>query len=106
MADDYGGRLVVAPQIVGGADEILDVGGEVGIGEVALRRAEPGEVEAQHGHPCGREPASDAPGGEHVFRAGEAMREQREGPHRTARKLKPRCQLVAAAAGECRSDDR
>ncbi len=37
MADEYDRRLVVAPQIVGGADEILDVGGEVGIGEVALR---------------------------------------------------------------------
>jgi len=37
MADEYDGCLVVAPQVVGGADEILDVGGEVGIGEVALR---------------------------------------------------------------------
>src|SRR5258707_523813 len=29
LADEYDGRLVVAPQIVGGADEILDVGREV-----------------------------------------------------------------------------
>src|SRR5262245_37993674 len=105
MANEYRGRLIVAPQIVGGADQILDVGGEAGIGEVALRRAKPGEVEAQHSDPFGRKTARDALGGKHVLRAGEAMSAQREGPYGTARQLKPRCQLAATAAGECRSDD-
>ena len=39
-------RPVVAAQVVGGRDQVVDVGGESSVGEVALATAKPGEVEA------------------------------------------------------------
>src|SRR6201986_3498246 len=36
------------PQMIRGADEIGDIGGERRVGELALAGAEPGEIEAQH----------------------------------------------------------
>ena len=49
VADEQGRRREPLAQMVGGAHQVLDVGGERGVGELALRRAEPGEVEAQDG---------------------------------------------------------
>ncbi len=35
--------------MIGGGDEIVDIGGKRGVGEFAFAGAEAGEVEAQHG---------------------------------------------------------
>src|SRR3546814_7267035 len=56
-----------------------DVGGEVGVGELPLAGAEPGEVEAQHGKAALRQASGDARGGEDVLVAGEAVGEERIG---------------------------
>ena len=64
-------------QMVRGRDQIGDVGGELRVGELALARAEPGEIEAQHRDAARRQPFGDALGRQHVLAAGEAVREQR-----------------------------
>lgn len=45
------GSLLGGPQVVSGGDQVVDVGGKVGVGEVALAGAQAGEVEPQHGYP-------------------------------------------------------
>ena len=49
VADQNRGRGKSLAQVVGGGDQIVDVGGERGVGELALAAAEPGEIETQHG---------------------------------------------------------
>jgi hypothetical protein len=60
VADENGRRLVLLTQPVGGAHEILHIGTEIGVGELALARAEPGEVEAQCRDAELAQPAGDA----------------------------------------------
>src|SRR3546814_12249249 len=47
MADEERGRLMGAPQMVRRGDEIGDVGGEMGVGELALAGAKAGEIAAR-----------------------------------------------------------
>ena len=54
------GACAGVAQMVGGADQIGDVGREGGVGEFAFAGAEPGEVEAQHGDALGRQRVGDA----------------------------------------------
>ena len=70
-------RFVVLAQPLRGCDEVRDVGGEIGVRELALASAEAREIEAQHRDAPGRERPADARGRERLLRAGEAMREQR-----------------------------
>ena len=79
VADQDRRRLAGFAQMIGGADEIGDVGRERRVGEIALAGAEPGEIEPQHRDALGRERRRDALGRQHVLAAGEAMREQRVG---------------------------
>ena len=51
VADQDRRRLAGLPQMIGGANEIGDVGGEGRVGEIAFAGAEPGEVEPQHRDP-------------------------------------------------------
>ena len=48
MPDQQRGRPVRRAKVVRGGNEILDVGRERGIGELALAHANPGEIEPQH----------------------------------------------------------
>ena len=41
-------RACTSRSVIGGRDQVGDVGGERGVGELAFARAEAGEVEAQH----------------------------------------------------------
>ncbi len=73
------GAAARAPQLVRGRDQIGDVGGKGGVGKLALARAEPGEVEAQHGDAERGQALGDALGGVDVLAAGKAVGEQRVG---------------------------
>ena len=100
VADQQLGGTIMVRQVGSGPTEILHVRGEVAVRELAARRAEPREVEPQHGDAphgqLGREPLR----GENVFRAGEAMGEDRVCTHGSGREIEPGGQGVTAAAGE------
>ena len=64
---------------VGRRHQVVEVGGEVGGGEIALALPQPGEVEAQHRDPLVDQRRADAAERLEVFRAGEAVREQGPG---------------------------
>ena len=78
VADQDRGRPEHLAQVIRGRDQVGDVGGERRVGELALARAEPGEIEAQHRDAARRQAFGDALCRQHVLAAGEAMREQRE----------------------------
>ena len=100
MPDQYRRRLMVDAQILGGANQILHIRGEVGVGEVALARAQPGEVEAQHRDVPLGEGGGDAGGGENVLGAGEAVREQSISARRIVALLQTPGEALAGGAEE------
>nr|WP_240045096.1 hypothetical protein [Streptomyces alboflavus] len=61
--------------MVGRTNEVLDVGGERALGEVAAGLAQAGEVEAQHGDAVCGQGFGDPGRGVAVLAAGEAVRE-------------------------------
>jgi hypothetical protein len=63
-------------QFVGSGDEIGDIGGKRGVGELAFAGAEPGEIEPQHADAERGQSFGDALGGLVVLAAGKAMGEQ------------------------------
>ena len=79
VADEERGRALDPPQVVGGRDQVGDIGGESRIGELAFARAEPGEIEAQHRDAERGQPLRDALGRMDVLAAGEAVGKQRIG---------------------------
>ena len=89
--------------MIGGADEIGDVGRKGRIGEIALAGAEAREVEPQHADALGGERGRDALGRQHVLAAGEAMRKQRVGVHRPIRRIQRGGKLMAAFTGELKA---
>ena len=97
-------RIAGAPvrlaQVIGGGDQIVDVRGEMRVGEFAFAGAQPGKIEAQHGDAVMRQPLGDALGGEVVLAAGEAVREQREGRRLAERQVERRGELLACGVGE------
>jgi hypothetical protein len=94
------GLVGTCQQEVGGLHEVLDVGAEVGVGEIAPAGAEAGEIEAQHRDAVACQLLGDAAGREDVLRAGEAVGEQREGARLAFRQFEPACQRGALRAGE------
>ena len=63
VADQDRRRAVHLAQMIGGGDQIVDVGGKMRVGEFAFAAAEPGEIETQHGDAVDRQPLGDALGG-------------------------------------------
>ena len=100
VADQDRGRPPRSPQLICGGDEIRDIGRKRGVGEFAFARAEPGEVEAQHGDVERGQPFGDALGGVHVLAAGEAMSEQRVGARLSRRTIEQRGELLACGVGK------
>jgi hypothetical protein len=103
VTDQDRGSFAGRAQMVSGADEVGDVRGEGRVGEIALARAEAGEVEPQHRDPPRRQRHRDALRRQHVLAAGEAMRKQRIGVDRAIRRIKCCGELVAAFAGELKA---
>ena len=97
------GALPRLAQMIGGADEIGDVGGKGRVGEIAFAGAEPGEVEPQHRDALGRQRGRDALGRQHVLAAGEAMRKQRVGADRPVRRVQRGGELMALRARELKA---
>src|SRR5690606_26799278 len=104
MTDENGGSGVVLPQMVGGTHQVLDIGGEVGTGELLLGRAESGEVEPQDAYAQRGEPTRDAAGGKAILGACEAVREERVGPDRAGWRIEAGGKLVAETAGKADAD--
>jgi hypothetical protein len=87
VADENRGCGECLAQVVRCGDEILDVGGERGVGELAFAAAEASEIKTQHGYSVLFQAVGDAPCGSIVLAAGEAMRKQRD-------RACPRCGAV------------
>ena len=100
VADQDRRRFSGFAQMIGGVNQVGDVGGEGGVGKIAFAGAEPGEIEPQHRDAPGRQRRCDAPRGQHILAAGEAMREQRVGERLTLRQVERCGQLMAAFTGE------
>ncbi len=100
MADDQFGGGELGAQKVGGGDQVVDVGGEIAVGELALAAAEAGEVEAQHGDPGLRQCLRDERSGAGVLGAGKAMREQGIGHRISFRQVEAGRQTIAGAGVE------
>ena len=79
VADQQRRRPSRLAQMVGGGDQVGDIGRERGVGEFALARTDAGEVETQYRDAERRQRIGDALRRHHVLAAGEAVREQRIG---------------------------
>ena len=100
MADQDRRRAGHLAQVIGGGDQIVDVGGKMRVGEFAFAAAEAGEIETQHGDAVDRQPLGDALGRQVVLAAGEAMREQREGGGLAERQVEHAGELFALGIGK------
>ena len=94
------GGAIARAQMIGGGDQILDVRGEMRVGEFALAHPESGEIEAHHRDAGLGQPLGDALGGEVVLAAGEAMRKQRVGDGLAQRQVDQGRELLASAVGK------
>src|SRR3954469_23121520 len=104
VPDDDGRRSIVLPQVIRSANQILDIRGEVGVLELPLGGAEPREVEPQHGDTKRGQGRRDATGCEDIFRAGEAVSEERIGANTWCWHVQPRGQLMTEAARKGHAD--
>ena len=100
VADQHGRCGQRLAEMVGGGDQIVDVRGKVGVGELAFAGAEPGEIEAQHGDTVELEAFGDVARRPDALAAGKAMRKQRHRPHRSVRPVEQRGELLAMGVGE------
>src|SRR5258708_11425993 len=91
---------MVLAQKIGRGDEVADVRGKIGVGEVAFAPAQAGEVEAQHGDAALGERGADVSRRLGVLRAGEAVGEQGVGERRPVRRVEPRGKRGAGCAGK------
>ena len=82
------------PQMIGGSDQIVDIRGESGVGELAFAGAEPGEIETQHGDAVKLQALGDVVRRPVVLAAGEAMREQRDRARRAIGPVEQRGKLL------------
>ena len=95
-------RIVCAEKI-SGVGQIVNVGAEVGVGEVAPRLAQPGEVESEDRDSEVGQGSGDPGGREHVFTAGEAVRKQGIRSGYRVREVQPRGQWRPLGPGEFQS---
>jgi hypothetical protein len=100
VADEDRRRLRPAAQFVRGRDQIADVGGKRRVGKLAFARAEPGEVEAQHGDAERGEPFGHALGGVDVLAAGKAVRKQRVGARLAGGTIEQRGKVLPLGIGK------
>jgi hypothetical protein len=79
VADQQLWRAMLRAQPVGGGHQVLHIGRKIGVAELALAAAEPGEIEAQHAEAARHQRAGDPRRCQRILAAGEAVREQHEG---------------------------
>ena len=103
VADQDRRRRAGLAQMIGGADEVGDVGREGGVGKIAFAGAEAGEIEPQHRDALGGQRGRDAFGRQHILAAGEAMREQRIGLDGAVGHIERGGELMAVFAGELKA---
>ena len=106
VADQDRRRLSGLAQMIGGADEIGDVGGKGRVGEIALAGAEAGEIEPQHRDAFQGQRGRNSFRRQHILAAGEAMREQRVGNRFALRQIERGRELMSAFAGELETFNR
>jgi len=75
VADQDRRRLMVFAKPVCGGDQVVDVGTEVGVGELAVAMAEPREIKPEDADAVLDEAGGDPLGGKDVLRAGETVGE-------------------------------
>lgn len=90
MPDQQLGRRPVGAQILSRGNQIVDVGREVGVGELAAAVTKSGEVEPEHGDAALGQRARDALCGENIFGTGKAVGEEGIGPGLTRGQVEPR----------------
>ncbi len=100
VPDQKSRGLTLAPKLGSGCHQIRNVGRKRRVGEFAVARAQPGEVEAQHRNPERREPFGDALCGMNVLPAGEAMGKQRIGARLIDRRIEQRGEALACRIKE------
>jgi len=100
VADEQLWRSVVLAEPRCGEPEVVEVGGEVSVGEIAFARAEAGEVEPEDTDAMAVELGCNAPRGDDILGTSEAVSEQREGPWWAGGKVEPAGERSAEAAGE------
>src|SRR5438105_8451894 len=105
VPDENGRSSEMFPQMSGGVHQIFDVRGEVGVGKLPFRRPQPGEVEAQDSDASRRQARCNTLGSDHVLRACEAVRKQREGAHRAGRQVDTSAELETLTSLERRTDN-
>src|SRR5690606_15171020 len=90
VADQQGRRLIFLPKIFRRLDDIGDIGGEIGVGELPVAFTKPGEIEAQRGDAEPGQRFGDPACRRDILRAGEAMGEERIGERFSDRQIEPR----------------
>ena len=98
MADQHFWCRQSLPHVVGGRDEITDVGGKVGICELAFACTEAGEIKSQHGNAVCRQAFGNPAGGEYVLGTCKAVREERISANVALRQVQPCREHVAESA--------
>ena len=100
MTDQDRRRAIVLAQKIGRGDEVADVRGKIGVGEVAFAPTQAGEVEPQHGDAMLGERGADVGRRLGVLRAGKAMGEQGVRERRFGGRVQPRRKRGAGFAGK------
>jgi hypothetical protein len=100
MADQQRRGAVVGAQPIRGGDQIIHVGTEMRVGEIAAAAAQPREVETQHAEAGFRQPPRDEGGRLAVLGAGEAMGKHRPGPRRRLRRVESSRKQAVLATGK------
>jgi len=101
VTDDQGRRAVLTLEPPSRRNQIIDTRREVGIREIALALAEPGEVEAENRESGIRELAGERDRRAEVLRAGETVGEERcRAGTRTGRKVESGGQPVTQGTGK------
>src|SRR5687767_13335089 len=90
--------------MIGGSDQVADIGGKIRVLKLSLGRPQPREVEPQGCNPEGGQLRRNVTSCNNVFRAREAMRKQRVGADGSRRQVQPRRQLVTETTCESRSN--
>jgi len=91
---------VLAPQEVGGRDQVVDVRREIGICEIAFAAAQPGEIEAQYRETALGERGADRGRRLGFLGAGETVGEDGVGERRARGGVEARGERRAECAGK------